>query len=767
MTSAGSVVSGRFCQSSEANSSDGRITVRSTLTKLWREFAAGHRTNRRSGRRGNAGQLAETLETRALLTELFHPGQVILSATSAEVSENVTGSYPGATVQPLGNYGLYLLKLPASLSVQTAVTELRNFPGVQFAEPDWYAEREQLPNDPRFPEQWGLNNIGQTIQGVNGTPGADIAVVNPWDNFQGANTITVAIIDDGIDIDHQDLQSNIWRNTAEVAGNGIDDDNNGYIDDINGWDFGDGDNDPRPDAGDFHGTHVAGIVGAIGNNGIGVSGVNWNVQLMPVKIFGANISISGIIAGLNYAVNNGALVSNNSYNTGTGGPSLAFQAALNFARTRGHVFVSSAGNTAQNNDLINHYPSDYPQDNVVAVAATDNTDTRASFSNIGATSVDIGAPGVSILSTVTGNSYAYLDGTSMASPHVAGAVAYLMAMRSDLTYQQILSYMYQNVDPLPSLAGVTVSGGRLNLEKTIAALPPARIASLSLSSSAIQENAGSSATTLTVTRVAFPFDQPLTVAVTVLDTTEAQLGGGASSTITIPAFRRTVTVPIDAVDDTLLDGTQSVAITVDYLGVEQDRVILDVLDHETISVLATPDIVFEDAGANAGTLTITRSNTDIFSPDRIVAVNNSLRFFDRQGQLKSTVTVPWPTGFRPANQSVRDVAVMEDGKIAVFNGTSTVYISIYNPGNGTWAHQLINNASASAADSGTGGLSTIGSFVFISDLESTTGDPWGLVRYDVNSGQIDRFGTKAFGPRLFGSTWPESDVYELEARQRR
>ncbi|MFN9036530.1 MAG: hypothetical protein ACK5YO_09565, partial [Planctomyces sp.] len=184
------------------------------------------------------------------------------------------------------------------------------------------------------------------------------------------------------------------------------------------------------------------------------------------------------------------------------------------------------------------------------------------------------------------------------------------------------------------LFGRVSSGSRLNID---GALQQLKSVSMSISQSQISENDGAAAATVTIRKVTAPFNQAVTVTLVISDGTEAASGGLISRPVTIPAFQRQVTVPIDAVDDTLLDGTQQVIISIDYLGSEQDRVTLDVLDHETISVLATPDIVFEDAGPNAGTLTITRSNTDIFSPDRIVAVNNSLRFFDRAGQLQSSV----------------------------------------------------------------------------------------------------------------------------------
>ncbi|TWW09482.1 peptidase S8, partial [Planctomyces bekefii] len=707
------------------------------------------------------------LEPRLVLSAQYVPNQVLVGVDrltlDAGTGPQVAAVIEGSEVRPLGNYGVFLMNLPAGVTVPQAIEQLKGKPGIRYAEPNWIGDWANTPNDPDYSRMWGMENTGQQVNGTTGRPDADTDADLGWDQTTGNKGVLVAIVDSGTDYQHPDLAANIHVNSGEIAGNGIDDDNNGYVDDVNGYDFADGDADPMDFVG--HGTHVSGTVGAVGDNGIGTVGMNWNVSLLPCKI-GADLGgpvTSAAVEAINYAVSMGAVVSNHSY---TVNPTQALEDAIINARANNHIVVVAAGNSSTNNDFNPVYPASYPEDNIVVAAATDQNDALAGFSNRGFNSVDIGAPGVNIWSTTPtagsafyGPNYDFSDGTSMASPMVTGAIALLRSVSPSASYQTIIQALYAGADRLPALFGRVSSGARLNVN---GALNQLKSVSMSISRSAISENDGASAAVVTLRKVTAPFNQAVTVTMLISDGTEASSGGKVSLPVTIPAFQRQVTVAIDAIDDTLLDGTQQVVISIDYLGSEQDRLTLDVLDHETISVLATPDIVFEDAGANAGTLTITRSNTDIFSPDRIVAVNNSLRFFDRQGQLKSTVTVPWPTGFRPANQSVRDVAVMEDGKIAVFNGTSTVYVSIYNPGDGSWTHQIINNASASAADTGTGGLATTGSFVFISDLETSAGDAYGLVRYDVNSGQIDRFGTQSFGPRLFGSTWPESDVYELD-----
>ena len=329
------------------------------------------------------------------------------------------------------------------------------------AEPDYIVHADLTPNDPNFNSLYGLNNTGQT----GGTSDADIDAPEAWNVDTGSGNAIVAIIDTGIDYTHPDLAANMWHNPGEIAGNGVDDDRNGLIDDVYGADYANNDGDPRDDNG--HGSHVAGTIGAVGDNGVGVAGVNWHVQLMAVKFLAANGSgsISNAVKGLNYAVAKGAVVSNNSW--GGGGFSSAMSTAIDAARTAGHIFVAAAGNSGLNNDSSPNYPSNYPQDNVLAVAATDQNDNLASFSNYGASTVDLAAPGVNIYSTYMNGGYATLSGTSMATPHVTGAVALLRDAHPGWTYTQVITALKATVDPKAGLSGKVASGGRLNLDGAI------------------------------------------------------------------------------------------------------------------------------------------------------------------------------------------------------------------------------------------------------------------------------------------------------------
>lgn len=355
--------------------------------------------------------------------------------------------------------------LEIGISVERAIDMLNALPFVEYAEPDYVVHAFAQPNDTFVDLQWGVNNTGQDIRGTFGTVDADIDGFEAWDTRTSAAGVIVAIIDTGTQWDHPDLDDNIWSNPGEIAGNGIDDDNNGYIDDVRGWDFFSNDNNPTDS--DGHGTHVAGTIGAEGNNGIGVAGVAWDVQIMPLRFIGQNGgSTSDAIAALNYAVDNGARISNNSW--GGGGFSTALRDAIANAASQNHLFVAASGNDGVNTDNSPHYPSSYTQDNIISVAASDNRDGLANFSNYGSTSVDIGAPGVDIASTFNGDGYVWNSGTSMASPHVAGAAAILLAHNPTWSYSQLRDRLLSTARATSSMNGTTATGGVLNLDAALA-----------------------------------------------------------------------------------------------------------------------------------------------------------------------------------------------------------------------------------------------------------------------------------------------------------
>ena len=385
--------------------------------------------------------------------------------------------------------GLYELQLSQGMSIEGALAVFQADTRVATAEANYRLMLEGIPNDPRFSSMYGLNNTAQT----GGTQDADIDAPEAWNINTGTKRTIVAVIDTGVDYNHQDLAANMWRNTGEISGDGVDNDGNGYVDDIYGYDFANNDADPMDDNG--HGTHVSGTIGAVGNNGIGTTGVNWNTRIMALKFLAADGSGStaGAISALNYAVRMGANLSNNSW--GGGGSSSLLSQAISNAKNAGHIFVAAAGNSGLNNDATANYPSNYDFDNVVAVAATDNKDVLASFSNYGATTVDIAAPGVGILSTLPGNTYGTLSGTSMATPHVSGAISLIWDQNPTFTYQQVIAKLYSSVDKIAGLNGKVATGGRLNIGNALNGSttnpPPADLNGAKiLSSEAIGLNSG-------------------------------------------------------------------------------------------------------------------------------------------------------------------------------------------------------------------------------------------------------------------------------------
>src|SRR5687768_2655834 len=311
----------------------------------------------------------------------------------------------------------------------TVLAELRADPLVRYAEPNYLLETAAVPNDPLFNRLWGLSNTGQFVNGWPGTPDADADVDAAWSVTTGDPGVVVAVIDTGVDQSHPDLAANTWVNPGEncdgCRADHVDNDGNGYVDDWRGWDFSNGDNNPADDQG--HGTHVAGTIGAVGNNGAGVVGVNWNVGLMALKFLGSDGSgtTADAVSAILYAAANGADVLNNSWAGGDFSQSLL--EAIEFADARDALFVAAAGNDGTDNDAAPTYPASYDVPNVLAVAASDSNDRHAFFSNFGKRSVDVSAPGVNIYSTWPGSSYQYASGTSMAAPHAAGIAALVEA----------------------------------------------------------------------------------------------------------------------------------------------------------------------------------------------------------------------------------------------------------------------------------------------------------------------------------------------------
>ncbi|MDD1718823.1 MAG: S8 family serine peptidase [Methanoregulaceae archaeon] len=369
-----------------------------------------------------------------------------------------------------GLEGAQVVRIPDNSTIDAIVAVFRADPHVLYAEPGHSISVDAVPNDPRFPAQWSLRNTGQ----AGGTRGADINATRAWNIETGSPGTVIAIVDTGVDYTHLDLRENIWTNPGETGEdlwsrdkrtNGIDDDLNGFVDDWRGWDFVNNDNDPMDDHG--HGTHCAGIAGASGNNGRGIAGVTWTSRIMALKILGQDGYGSDINAAraLLYARMMGADVISCSW--GGSERNRALSDAINVSEV---PVICSAGNKASNIDLSPHFPASYPAYQVIAVAATDNHDRLAGFSNFGKASVDIAAPGDMILGTYPGSQYLYMSGTSMAVPHVTGLAALIHSRNPGLTARAIKSAILKNVRKKSDLQGKVLTGGRIDALRTLRAV---------------------------------------------------------------------------------------------------------------------------------------------------------------------------------------------------------------------------------------------------------------------------------------------------------
>jgi subtilisin family serine protease len=353
--------------------------------------------------------------------------------------------------------GLELVDPEPGVSVGAAVADLQRSDGVVYAEPDHIVRQTAAPNDPLLSYQWDMTAV---------------RAPEAWDVTTGSAQVTVGVVDTGIDATHPDLAPNLWSNPGESGGgretNGVDDDGNGRIDDVHGWDF--VDHDGQPQDGNGHGTHVSGTIAARGNDANGVAGLNWSAAIMPLRVLGDDGSgyVSDAIAAYAYAARNGARVVNASL----GGPTFSRAEREALAAAPDTLFVVAAGNDGTDNDTTPEYPCDYDLANVVCVAASGHDDTLASFSSYGPTNVDLAAPGVDVASTWPGGRYALLDGTSMATPHVTGAAALVLAHDDSLTVAGLRAALLSSVQPVVALAGRVATGGRLDVAAALS-VPPA------------------------------------------------------------------------------------------------------------------------------------------------------------------------------------------------------------------------------------------------------------------------------------------------------
>lgn len=363
---------------------------------------------------------------------------------------------------------IQLIKFHTDINMKELIQTLNKSPNIEYAEPNYIVSPAASSNDGYYNSLWGLKNIGQNIQGSVGSPNIDINVEEAWTKTEGSSNITIGIIDTGIDINHPDLKNNIWKNPDEIPGDGIDNDNNGYIDDIYGWDFVNNNNSVYDGTGDSHGTHVAGTIAAVKNNTIGVAGVAPQVKVMSLKFLGTNGgTISNAIKAIEYAKNKGVKITNNSW--GGGGFSQTLYDAIQQSNS---LFIAASGNNGTNADQTPMYPAAYSLSNILSVASITNKGSLSSFSNYGKTSVDVTAPGTDILSTLPNNSYGFYSGTSMATPHVSGVAALIQSAYPSYSPTEIKNKIMNNTSPLSTLTNKVLTGGLINAGKALQTYQP-------------------------------------------------------------------------------------------------------------------------------------------------------------------------------------------------------------------------------------------------------------------------------------------------------
>ncbi|WP_213997513.1 S8 family serine peptidase [Arsukibacterium sp.] len=569
------------------------------------------------------------------------------------------------------------INVPKGVSRDFLIKQLAANPAIEVAEPNYLVKALNVPlavpNDPSFGEMWALDNTGQN----GGTAGADISAVEAWDITTGSRDIVIGVIDSGMDYNHPDLIPNRWENDGSYPGH------------PHGYSTLNENNDPMDS--DSHGTHVAGTIGASGDNGVGITGVNWNVTLLPCQFLGpTGGSTAGAIECIDYftdlKTNYGVNVKATNNSWGGGGFSETLRAAIQSGGDAGILFIAASGNDGADADVSPMYPAAYDLDVIVSVASTDRNDDLSVFavgaSNYGATSVDLGAPGSAIQSTIPGNGYASYSGTSMASPHVAGAAALLWSINPEITPLEMKAILMDSGDELASLDGKTVSGKRLNLVNALADADPTPSFRLSLSPGSQQIVAGETAEfTLDVGNLA---DWMGTVDLSV--STDPSLAGASLSAETAePGDTVTVTVPtmadtswgdylitvtgVDAADPEVI---KSVSATLDVL----PQGLADFSFENTTPV----DIPDNDADGITSVINVPNEGT-VFGVEAGVDITHTWR-----GDLIVTLTSPQGTEHTLHNRAGgSEDDLVESWVVDTFNGEAM---------QGDWTLNVSDNAGA-------------------------------------------------------------------------
>lgn len=388
---------------------------------------------------------ASLLRTEQFLVKLRQRGERGFAATAQNLARQLGAS---STQKVAENLLRVTLPAPASALEERELLDPALY---EYVEPDFRVQATLASNDPNLGRQWAH---------------ATVHSAEAWDISRGSSNVIVAVLDSGTDLTHTDLSDNIWRNPAELS-NGLDDDGDGYVDDIHGWNFVSNNNNPTADDSHYHGTHVSGTVGAVGNNAVGISGHAQEVKIMPLKFLDSSGSgsVSDAVRGIDYAIAHGAKIISNSW--GSYYRSQSLSDAISRAERAGVLFVAAAGNSSASNDKSPFYPANYPQSNVISVASSTSADRLSSFSNYGMFHVHLAAPGSLIYSTANGNGYQTLSGTSMATPLISGVLATMIAARPDLSFTQIKGALLSTVDVIPTMTDRLIWNGRVNAERAL------------------------------------------------------------------------------------------------------------------------------------------------------------------------------------------------------------------------------------------------------------------------------------------------------------
>jgi thermitase len=420
------------------------------------------------------GEFMKWLKERAHLSLLMMAAFVSSSIAMADWAESVPGEYLIKFKRPIGNserakfdlsnrlgtevktlisgQNIAVIRRPVIETIDHVLKTYGQLTEVKFIEPNYVYRISKTPNDPMLGQLWGMNNGLMS--------GVDVGALRAWDIQTGSKDTIIAVIDTGVDYNIADLKPNMWTNAAEVNGRtGVDDDGNGVVDDIYGYNASNNTGDPRDDHG--HGSHCAGTIGAKGDDGAGVVGVNWNTRIMAVKFLDASGggTLEGAVLAIDYATKMGAKIMSNSW--GGGGASEALKEAIERSNRAGALFIAAAGNDSSDNDTYPTYPASYAVNNIVAVAAIDDHGAMAYFSNYGKNTVHVGAPGVNILST-TPSGFQTMSGTSMATPHVSGIAGLLASNEPGLSNMELKNRLVTTAQPIAGLRGKVRSGGLAN-----------------------------------------------------------------------------------------------------------------------------------------------------------------------------------------------------------------------------------------------------------------------------------------------------------------